>query len=57
MSKSLTGPGYDHIARGIGAAMIGGHDCSLLRCITPKKHLSLTTREFTDRGAEVRLNA
>ena len=38
-------PGYDHITRAIGAAMIGWYGASMLCYVTPKEHLGLPNDE------------
>jgi phosphomethylpyrimidine synthase len=38
-------PGYDHITRAIGAAMIGWFGTAMLCYVTPKEHLGLPNRE------------
>ncbi|MBU3736432.1 MAG: phosphomethylpyrimidine synthase ThiC [Methylobacterium sp.] len=38
-------PGYDRIASGIGAAMIGWYGCAMLCYVTPKEHLGLPDKE------------
>ncbi|NDV13725.1 phosphomethylpyrimidine synthase ThiC [Crenobacter caeni] len=43
-------PGYDHIASGIGAAMIGWMGTSMLCYVTPKEHLGLPNRDDVKQG-------
>src|SRR5438552_1949742 len=43
-------PGYDHIASGIGAAMIGWFGCAMLCYVTPKEHLGLPDRDDVKEG-------
>ena len=43
-------PGYDHITRGIGAAMIGWFGCAMLCYVTPKEHLGLPDRDDVKEG-------
>ena len=43
-------PGYDHITRAIGAAMIGWYGASMLCYVTPKEHLGLPNREDVKQG-------
>ncbi|MXR36890.1 phosphomethylpyrimidine synthase ThiC [Craterilacuibacter sinensis] len=43
-------PGYDHIASGIGAAMIGWMGTSMLCYVTPKEHLGLPDRDDVKQG-------
>lgn len=43
-------PGYDHIASGIGAALIGWFGCAMLCYVTPKEHLGLPDKEDVKQG-------
>jgi phosphomethylpyrimidine synthase len=43
-------PGYDHIASGIGAAMIGWYGCAMLCYVTPKEHLGLPNKHDVREG-------
>ena len=43
-------PGYDHITRAIGAAMIGWYGASMLCYVTPKEHLGLPNPEDVKQG-------
>lgn len=43
-------PGYDHIASGIGAAMIGWYGTAMLCYVTPKEHLGLPDKEDVKEG-------
>ncbi len=43
-------PGYDHIARAIGAAMIGWFGTAMLCYVTPKEHLGLPDRDDVKQG-------
>lgn len=43
-------PGYDHIASGIGAALIGWYGCAMLCYVTPKEHLGLPDRDDVKQG-------
>jgi phosphomethylpyrimidine synthase len=43
-------PGYDHITRGIGAAMIGWYGCAMLCYVTPKEHLGLPNKKDVKDG-------
>jgi phosphomethylpyrimidine synthase len=43
-------PGYDHIASGIGAAMIGWMGTAMLCYVTPKEHLGLPDRDDVKQG-------
>ena len=43
-------PGYDHIASGIGAAMIGWYGCAMLCYVTPKEHLGLPNKDDVKTG-------
>ncbi|AHG48746.1 phosphomethylpyrimidine synthase (plasmid) [Rhizobium leguminosarum bv. trifolii CB782] len=43
-------PGYDHIASGIGAAMIGWFGTAMLCYVTPKEHLGLPDRNDVKTG-------
>jgi phosphomethylpyrimidine synthase len=43
-------PGYDHIASGIGAAMIGWFGTAMLCYVTPKEHLGLPDRDDVKQG-------
>ncbi len=46
-------PGYDHVTRGIGAAMIGGFGTAMLCYVTPKEHLGLPDRNDVKEGVIV----
>lgn len=43
-------PGYDHIASGIGAAMIAWYGCAMLCYVTPKEHLGLPNKNDVKEG-------
>ena len=43
-------PGYDHITRAIGAAMIGWFGTAMLCYVTPKEHLGLPDRQDVKDG-------
>jgi len=43
-------PGYDHITRAIGAAMIGWYGCAMLCYVTPKEHLGLPNKKDVKDG-------
>ena len=43
-------PGYDHITRAIGAAMIGWFGTAMLCYVTPKEHLGLPDRDDVKAG-------
>ncbi len=43
-------PGYDHIASGMGAALIGWFGCAMLCYVTPKEHLGLPDKEDVKQG-------
>ncbi len=43
-------PGYDHITRAIGAAMIGWFGTAMLCYVTPKEHLGLPDRDDVKTG-------
>ena len=43
-------PGYDHITRRIGAAMIGWFGTAMLCYVTPKEHLGLPDRDDVKEG-------
>ena len=43
-------PGYDHIASGIGAAMIGWYGTAMLCYVTPKEHLGLPDKDDVKEG-------
>jgi phosphomethylpyrimidine synthase len=43
-------PGYDHIASGIGAAMIGWYGTAMLCYVTPKEHLGLPDKNDVKEG-------
>jgi phosphomethylpyrimidine synthase len=43
-------PGYDHIASGIGAAMIGWYGTAMLCYVTPKEHLGLPNKKDVKDG-------
>jgi phosphomethylpyrimidine synthase len=43
-------PGYDHIASGIGAAMIGWYGTAMLCYVTPKEHLGLPDKQDVKEG-------
>jgi len=42
--------GYDHIASGIGAALIGSLGCAMLCYVTPKEHLGLPNKHDVREG-------
>src|SRR5574342_354059 len=43
-------PGYDHITRAIGAAMIGWYGTAMLCYVTPKEHLGLPNKKDVQDG-------
>jgi phosphomethylpyrimidine synthase len=43
-------PGYDHIASGIGAALIGWYGAAMLCYVTPKEHLGLPDKQDVKEG-------
>jgi phosphomethylpyrimidine synthase len=43
-------PGYDHIASGIGAALIGWYGTAMLCYVTPKEHLGLPDKNDVKEG-------
>jgi thiamine biosynthesis protein ThiC len=48
-----SGPAYDHITSGIGAANIGWYGTAMLCYVTPKEHLSLPNKQDTrDRAGQ-----
>lgn len=43
-------PGHDHVASGIGAAMIGWYGAAMLCYVTPKEHLGLPDKDDVKQG-------
>ncbi len=43
-------PGCDHIASGIGTAMIGWYGCAMLCYVTPREHLGLPDKDDVKQG-------